>query len=901
MPILLDDVNEKLTTSTPVKVFSPKFFDEKLTGKGGSSTTGVLSANAHPIAVPANQTTYPMYYQIVNKKSTRNGDTRIHQIPINPLPYDVYDSLRDLPTPDLNELTLIGEDTANHTRVKLYVDMQVTAITIEETTTNGDSTHTTRKVTPAYQLFFYKINKDNRVKTVYVKYSTNPLYDWNTAYAAIFTNDGYTLDDQKFIDMVSNFDTYDSIAHASEIWQTSIDQKVEFVLTHLTQNQYQTPLDPSKGLSKMGIKTICNFVRYLMNYPIPLELYKNIYASLYKYFPMNTKEICKQNLNLLLSSTLNHLSDNKKHLSTFHAPNNIILPPSMTKLSTQQINAVKCEDPLILVQAGAGTGKSTLILSRIDYLIASGVKANDITVLSFTNAAADNITAKNPNVNSMTIARMIHNIYTDNYTGHELSSLDTIFNSLDIYYPPKTRQNTIVDQFSRHIQSMIKNEPNSFINMNNFIEEHFDKIIHILNTIHQTSLELEIIICYQKIDVLNEPASVQNKFLIIDEVQDNSVFEFIYTLKYIDKHQQSMFIVGDCSQTLYEFRASNPRALNILEGSGTFKTFQLTTNYRSNQEILDMANIMLQTIEANQYAKIQLYANSRAKVTEQSFLEKVHFHYERLPRITQLHEKLPFIFAKHIHNYIADCLVKNEQIAILAFTRKDVARIQDILMMQYPDANIASLVPKRMYNSTVISTFIKNYWNTIQFAPSLSIINLIIQSIMLKLPYITYNSQKFAPMVRDMLNRWERENHPIIQGWVNQFLNGQMTQDKMLHHIKQNLLQFEIATNAMKQTLLSSKNQQNKQADCVQKANFVLSTIHSAKGLEFDHVIVLYKNENPMDEDKKRMYYVALTRAMKSEYILAYDTKVVPQIAADYLTVVKELHKQSPAPNSLIN
>ena len=56
-----------------------------------------------------------------------------------------------------------------------------------------------------------------------------------------------------------------------------------------------------------------------------------------------------------------------------------------------------------------------------------------------------------------------------------------------------------------------------------------------------------------------------------------------------------------------------------------------------------------------------------------------------------------------------------------------------------------------------------------------------------------------------------------------------------------------------------------------------------------------------MDEEKKRMYYVALTRAMKSEYILAYDTMVSPQIQADYLTVLEELHKQSPAPNSPFN
>lgn len=902
MPILLDDFQNEESTSTPVKVFSPKFFDNKLTGKGGSSTTGVLSANAHPIAVPANRVTQPLHYAINNKKSTHNGNTSVYHIPINPLPYDIYDYMQATPIVNLNDLTFIGEDTNRN--IKLYVDMQVTAITIEETTTTNyysNSTSTTRKTIPAYQLLFYEINKDNTIRSMYIRYSTNPLSDWNTNYAPAFINNNYAVYHNKFISMVNTFDTYDSVAYASEIWQTIIDQKIEYVFDNLRISLYLDPSDFSKGLSRTGLNAICSLVKYLMNYNIPLELYKNIYASINKHFPANTKEICKHNLNLLLSNTLNNLNTNKSNLITFKAPANMTIPTSVNKLSTQQINAVKCEDPLILVQAGAGTGKSTLILSRIEYLIASGVNASDITVLSFTNAAADNITAKNPNVNSMTIARMIHEIYTNNYTGHELSSLDTILNSLDIYYPPQTKRNKIVDDFSRYIQSMLKNEPNNFTDMNNFIEENFDEIINILDTIQQTSLELEIMICYQKIDVLNEPASVQSKFLIIDEVQDNSVFEFVYTLKYIYKHQQSMFIVGDCSQTLYEFRASNPRALNILEGSGTFETFQLTTNYRSNQEILDMANIMLQTIEANQYAQIQLRANSRAKVTEQSFLEKVHFNYQRLNRITDLHEQLPSIFARQMRKYITDCLARKEQIAILAFTRKDIAKIKDILEVQYPNTNIVSLVPKKMYNSTVISSFIKKYWDNIKFAPSISITNLIIQEIMLKLQYITYNPQKSAPMVRYMLDRWKNENGSTIQVWVNQFLNGQMAHDVMLDHIKRNLLQFEISSNAIKQALLSAENQQNKQADCIKNANFLLSTIHSAKGLEFDNVIVLYKNENNMDEEKKRMYYVALTRAMKSEYILAYDTMVSPQIQADYLTVLEELHKQSPAPNSPFN
>lgn len=212
---------------------------------------------------------------------------------------------------------------------------------------------------------------------------------------------------------------------------------------------------------------------------------------------------------------------------------------------------VDAPDKLYVIKDFIVTHNSSVILSRIEALIEAGVNPHDITVLSFTNAAADHITDKNPNVNSMTIARMIHEIYTANFTGHELSSLDTIANSIEIYYPfkPGRIQPTIAERFQQKIKNLIKSDTNAFTEMNNFIEDNYDEVINILDTIHQTSLELEIIICYQKIETFIEPPNVKSKYLIIDEVQDNSIFEFVYMLKYVSKNKEALFMVGkhDCN------------------------------------------------------------------------------------------------------------------------------------------------------------------------------------------------------------------------------------------------------------------------------------------------------------------------------------------------------------------
>lgn len=562
---------------------------------------------------------------------------------------------------------------------------------------------------------------------------------------------------------------------------------------------------------------------------------------------------------------------------------------------------VDAPDKLYVTRDFLVTHNSTLILGRIDYLIHSGVDAADITVLSFTNAAADHIKDKNPNVHSMTIASMIHEIYTANFQNHELSTVETIMNALDIYYPKQLGVSRgVVDEFQRKLKAIAKNEPNNYTEMNNFVEDNYDDVIGILDTIGQTSLELEIIVCYQKIDTFVEPPTVQSKFLIIDEVQDNSIFEFVYTLRYISKHMESLFIVGDCSQTLYEFRASNPRALNILESSGTFATFQLTVNYRSNQEILDFANVLLGNIEANQYAQIQLQANSLAQVTEQSFLDHVWFNYHQLNKISDFRQELPGIFSMEVRDYIDKCLARGEQIAVLAYTRFDVNIIKQILEDLYPNNSVVSLVPQKAHRETILSEFIKKFWNEVKFAPYKNIPGIIQQAVVSRLQFLVFDEKKSLPGVQLMLDDWRTKNEPVIRGWINQATNGQMSEATMLDLIKDNLLKYEIKRNGMKQSLTSQRNQMAKANGAVSNADFAVSTIHSAKGLEFDNVIVIYKNESQMPEDSKRMYYVALTRAMKSEYVLAYDTVVRPQIQADYITVLERLHAVAPAPNSPI-
>lgn len=906
MPIQLNDL---ANSTAVVTTYSPKFFDKsKMTGTGGKSR-GFLSAANNPVAIlPEIDTSHG---DTVCRKSTyHNGNTTITTIPLNPIHNDCWDYMHEIPLPDKSDMRKVGTTQCGQT---VYFKMDIHNIIFEETFVpagiNPAKTERNRRTSYQLNVFLVKdfmqpayLNKTTYDNTFTQMYTANPCKEIVEICNRLTNNFGIHFDMNEVNDYLSSYEIYDAVVERSRQWQEEMDKILDVFLKNIAK------ITVNGALPTAEKQILSTQMRYIMNYNIPLDLYKNIYKNITNSFPVDiVKEVCKQNLNLLLSDTLNDLHANKSLIQSFTPPAPTVpIPASVQALSREQKDAVVSTDPLILVQAGAGTGKSTLILGRIDYLVACGVNPKDITVLSFTNAAAENIKTKNNQVHSMTIASMIHEIYSTNFKNHELSSLDTIANSLEIYYPKTVTQTPnkmqdVVDTFSRNIRHMIKNDANSFTTMSNFIEENYSDVIAILDKIHQTSLELEIIICYLNINTLIEPASVASKYLIMDEVQDNSIFEFVYTLKYINKHKESLFIVGDCSQTLYEFRASNPRALNILENSGTFATYQLNVNYRSNQEILDFANVILNNIEANQYAKIQLRANSLATTTEQSFLDKVNFSYHRMNKITQYNDALPSMFAKELRPYLNECLKRNEQVAFLAFTRREVDTFQKILEHQFPDKKVVSLVPNRMFNSTIMSTFIRKYWGDMKFTPLTNAVNIIISEIMAKLQYICYNDQKAAPAIQQMLIKWKTEESPTINMWITQVNANQMTLSAFMDNLKENMLSYEIRNNAIKQALLSANNQQAKENQNVQSANFLLSTIHSAKGLEFDNVVVFYRNDNNMDEEKKRMYYVAFTRAMKSEYILAYDTCASPQIEVNYQTILERLHAVHPAANSPLN
>lgn len=902
MPIVLNQDTGALAVNSSVANYSPKFFSSTFTGSGKS--TGLLCEFANPLYVqPDKQTSHQI---LTSRKQTfYNGATKTSIVPMNVIPYGSWSSIRLYRIPELAEMTKVATVTHRQKKQDIYAYAELQAIMQSETTAEDKQTgvsHTSRQHEMCYQIFLYAVRDANSRQAVHTNdfgivgngsangfmqaFTSNP----NTTLQEMFdeirarlpSSNILTVDDVGVIDFIRGIDVYQLACRRSEQWHTQVVSELQWLFQSVSSSSHQLPAA----------------LRLLEQYAIPLDEYKQLYDEICKtYTADEASSLCKQNLNLLLNSAMTTLDANKGSILTLKVADKAAALAKLSqprRFSPEQLHAIQSEEPLVLIQSGAGCGKSSVVLGRIDYMCKAGVKPEDITVLSFTNAAADHIRDKNPDVHSMTIASMVHQIYELNYPKHQLSSMDTIVNSIDIFYPPTSSRPAVVDQFRKHCEELTykghQNLNMAYTDMNNFLEDHMDEIIQILDTIEQVSLELEIMICYHKIETMKEPPAVASKHLIIDEVQDNSIFEFVYVLKYVTKHLESLYIVGDCSQTLFEFRASNPRALNVMEASGVFQTYKLQVNYRSNQEILDFANVLLQNIEANQFAQLQLKANSLARVTMTSFQDKVKLYYHRVTSARELDQNFD-AFIQHAKPFIDAKIQAREQIAFLAYQRRLAVKMENWLKKTYPNEVLVNIVPDRMINDTVFSQFIRKYWRDIQFAPTQYMVAAISREIYNRLPHLMPGKdiQKQKPIVQKMLQEWDDKSRGTIAMWFSEYKKGQITHDEFLKLVRDDMLAFEIDRNAIKQALNSSKNEKMKQQQMAAGARFVISTIHSAKGLEWDNTVVIYQNATRMAEDQKRMYYVALTRAMHSEMILAYDTVKSPSIVKDYETIIANL------------
>ena len=287
------------------------------------------------------------------------------------------------------------------------------------------------------------------------------------------------------------------------------------------------------------------------------------------------------------------------------------------KLNEQQIKAVKHIDGPCLVIAGAGSGKTKVLTTRIAYLMEQGISDTNILAITFTNKAAKemrerlNVMVPGTRVFVGTFHSFGLKIIRENL---ELLGMDKNFTILDsddvLSLIKKIMKDLGMDikeispYFVRNKISFIKNEllTDALLDkyFNTEVEKKVIEIYHAyLKVLKKNNsvdfddlLKLPVELFKRNSDVL-ERYQEHYQYILIDEYQDTNEVQYKLSRMLADKYK-NIFVVGDPSQSIYGFRGANFR--NILDFEKNFKNtevIKLEQNYRSTKNILDAANSVI--------------------------------------------------------------------------------------------------------------------------------------------------------------------------------------------------------------------------------------------------------------------------------------------------------------------
>ena len=288
----------------------------------------------------------------------------------------------------------------------------------------------------------------------------------------------------------------------------------------------------------------------------------------------------------------------------------------LSKLNKQQEIAVKHIDGPMLVLAGAGSGKTKVLTSRIAYLIEHGVRIENILAITFTNKAAKEMKDRVINLIGMDVKSIqistFHSlglrIIKENYAKLGYKSNFVILDSDDTLTVIKKimKELNLNPKFynARDIRNKISSAKNEMMSPKEYAKVEFDRNIISVYESYNSKLLINNSVDFD--DLLILPIKLfkmypdvlryyqdKYKYVLIDEYQDTNEAQYIFTKMLCNNHK-NIFVVGDNDQAIYAFRGANYKnILNFEKDYPNAKVILLEENYRSTQNILDAANSVI--------------------------------------------------------------------------------------------------------------------------------------------------------------------------------------------------------------------------------------------------------------------------------------------------------------------
>lgn len=588
----------------------------------------------------------------------------------------------------------------------------------------------------------------------------------------------------------------------------------------------------------------------------------------------------------------------------------------------------------VLILAGAGTGKTTTLIYRIANMIDIGVNPENILLLTFTNKAAEemknriirDIGTDGEKITACTFHSFCANFLRKNSSLIGISNNFTILDSTDSVeaigmamseflndskmkefekdFPTKT---TIANILSRSVNSCedimdvirysidMKTKSRDYTwDIKDIVERYIEykKTRNLMDYDDLLSLTLEILNNYEDV---RSKLDKQYQWICCDEYQDTNTLQDRILLK-MSRDYPNLAVVGDDNQSIYKFRCAEID--NILSFHNRFPSCQkiyITENYRSSQEVLDFSNAIMEYASEGIEKKLTgqfhgekpyLIVTENNKTEEReilSYIKKFHadgIKYKDMAVIIRsafqsfgLEQMLNYYGIPYKKFGGMRFLEKEVVKDVLSFMKLTVNETDEIalyrVLKKYP--GIGKSYAKKLSNVVYIKDIdaLKDVYKTAKFHKY--IIEFVDEINKLK----TMNT---IDQLKELLDNY----YPVI---IKRILSSVEFLEKT-QKIKEAYSLIDMAkgytsTKKFLEDLVLDATVPNENEDALN-----ITTIHSAKGLEYEAVFIMdaidgiFPRTKYMDNDdaeELRCLYVAATRAKKHLLLFApysYDSVV---------------------------
>ena len=319
----------------------------------------------------------------------------------------------------------------------------------------------------------------------------------------------------------------------------------------------------------------------------------------------------------------------------------------LATLNKEQLSAVKTTKGSLLILAGAGSGKTKVLTTRIAYMIKNGINPRNILAVTFTNKAAKEMKERLANILGEDMVKFMwvgtfHSICgrilrqdIDKYTfqsGKKLDKNFTIYDeqdSLAVIKQSIKKLNLDEKMYQpKLVKARISNEKNKMHDAYTFstyardfksqrIAQIYEDYESVLNNNNAIDFDDMLMLCVKLLDQNPEVRErYYNRFehILVDEFQDTNPAQYnmvraLYTNNSADiPAERSLCVVGDVDQSIYSWRGADFKIiLNFQHDFKDCKLIKLEQNYRSTAKILNAANAIIENNE--QRVDKVLYSN----------------------------------------------------------------------------------------------------------------------------------------------------------------------------------------------------------------------------------------------------------------------------------------------------